>query len=255
MAHTFLSEHEISFVSRSNRILIEKRKEEQRFQKQFSAFLLKGGMPEHVARSVLNGGVLFPDEDLQAQKILKQTILAFFSKNKDFFGYEEPIRLEGIIFMYQLIDKKIPIELQPVIKMIIQKRTAIEQQKYDQITAKNQPLIQKYKRQIEERNNQIRFNFPFAVLGLCSVLAGIITLFVGFHKWTYPEMFSGLFLLAPALVIQDSPNSFIRLRKDTQKAKEIENYHQEIEQKQRQIDEQSVKIINLEKQLQNLFTD
>ena len=254
MAHTFLSEHEVSFVSRSKRFLINKRKEERQFQKQFANFLLQGGMPENVARSILNGGILFPHEDLQAQAILQQTILDVFSKTKDFCGYKEPITLEGIVFMFRLIDKNISPELQPIIGRIIEKRIVIEKQKYEEITSQNELLIAECQHQINERNKRIEFNYPFAILSLLSVLAGIVTLFIGFKHWTYIEMLVGAALLFPVFFIQDSPNALIRLRADTEKEREINSYYQTMTEKLTQINLQKQKITHLEKQLQALFS-
>ena len=254
MAHTFLSEHEVSFISRSNRILINKRKEERKFQKQFANFLLQGGMSEPVARSILNGGILFPHEDFQAQTILQQTILDVFSNAEDFYGYKEPITLEGIIFMFRLIDKNISKELQPVIKRIVDKRKAVEKQKYDEIVQQNEPLIQECQRLINERTEQIRFNYPVAILSLLSVLAGIVVLFMGFKHWIYTELLLGGALLLPVFFIQDSPHAFIRLRADTEKEREIKNYYRTMTEKLTQINLQKQKLASLDKQLQSLFS-
>ena len=161
-------------------MLLKKRAQEKKYRKNFAVLLLNGGFGEDLARNMLNGGQLFPDEEDQANKIVGEEIRKVFENPPDFKAYEEQLTLENIEFIYAFISKEIPAVLKPILSKIIRKRHQVEKDRFKQINNENSLKIETRKEEIKKVKDKMRFRYPLALLCLLVAFSGIIILFIGF---------------------------------------------------------------------------
>ena len=228
MSDTLLTVQERKKFHSSSRLLMQKNKEERAYRKQLADMLLNGGMPSEISRSILNNGYLFSHEDRMACEILEKELIRVYAECHSYDAYQEPVSLECLYFIFQILSMEIPLSLHELVNEMIMKRYAAEEDVYKSLHERNSKSIQKRIDKSASLRESIRFHYPVAIFGFLSVLLGIIILFIGFDKWTYPEILIGLSLLSPVFFLRESRKSFIQFRTDVDIEKEIQKLEKQI---------------------------
>jgi hypothetical protein len=193
---------------------LEQRRLERQYSKRLAAFLSHGGMEEHVARSVMNGGQLFPTEDERASSILEEQIRECFDGEPDFKPYSEPVSLECLDYMFSFISQEPPESLWNLYREVIKRRMAEERTRMTSLEEAMGGEIAKLEKEQGKLASEMKKRWPMAVLSFASVVAGIVILFIGFRTWALAEIVVGLGLLSPAVFLAESEERLIQLRGD-----------------------------------------